>query len=78
MSRMVERGEFWWAVNRMFACEQCNKTKSGYLKRPDGELSQVGDSELCAPPLGWTVKDDPARFFCSIECVDKYDARVGR
>lgn len=75
MSRMVEPGEFWWTAKRMFSCEQCGKSKPGYLKR--NELNEVGDSTLCAPPIGWTVKDDPARFFCSIQCVDAYDTRAG-
>lgn len=76
MSRIPERGEGWWTVDRKFSCEHCRKEKDGYPLRD--QVNELAGSTLCAPPLGWTVKDNPARAFCSIQCVDAYEMRVGR
>jgi hypothetical protein len=75
MSRIPERGEGWWTVDRAFSCEQCGKTKNGYPLRD--QVNNLGVSTLCAPPLGWTMKDDPVRTFCSIQGVDAYDTKQG-
>ena len=73
MSRMVERDDLFYVVDRKFCCEQCRAEKNGYPSSLGKGLIS-GGTILCAPPLGWTVKDDPSRFFCSIQCVDEYDA----